>query len=248
MSSKLSEMASASVVHKQNVKEIVEKAIECDNRGHLLEALSNYGEAVQMLLDLTLNESNEVKKKYCFDRMRQYSNRSDQIKSHINRLSGNASLYEQITIPPNSMGHSYRILFGKYLNNHVREVLIEETEMYEHEQLQNLVSLIELILKNCKHVSFIKLCIPGVKDDPFIWESFLTLKVDLEKNGINFHFKCDQEIPENRVLLSNGYIIKSTYGLSFYKNSEFYSVGINDFDFRECKLNEITIWKINPLT
>lgn len=232
---------------KVNAKDLVQKAIECDNHGRLLEAQSNYTEAIQMLLDVSLAETDQDKKNICFERMRQYATRSDQIKTHLLRLAANAKLLEQITIAENTVGRSYSKLFGKYMNHQVREMVVEEIEPYENEQLQNFICFLELAIKNCKNLVFIKLRVPEVKDDPLMWESLLALKRDLEKRNINFHFSCDLDMGENRILLSNGFIIKSSAGLSFYKNYEVFCLGMNDYDYRKCKLNEITIWKIRAI-
>lgn len=230
-----------------SVKELVEKAIDCDNYGRLLEAQSHYSESIEMLINLALNETNEEIKNICLERMQQYANRRDQIQSHVYRLAANAKLLDQITIAENATGRSYRSLFGKYLNGHVREILIEETDPFQNEELQNFISFMELVVKNCKNLTFIKLCVPEVKNDPLIWESLLAVKRDLGSRNINLHFNSNKEVAENRILLSNGYIIKSTWGLNFYKTYEVLCLGINDYDFRKCKLNEITVWKTRPI-
>lgn len=71
------------------------------------------------------------KKKVYFERIRQYIDRSEQIKDRIQATIAKGRIAANITIAEDSTGHSYEALFGKYLDENIREILIEESYLQD---------------------------------------------------------------------------------------------------------------------
>lgn len=78
-----------------------------------------------------LEEIDERKKKIYIERIRQYIDRSEQIKDRIQATISKGRLDSNVVIDEDSTGHSYPSLFGKYLNEEVKEILIEESYLQE---------------------------------------------------------------------------------------------------------------------
>lgn len=62
---------------------------------------------------------------------------------------------EKIFIMEGQTGKSYDSVFGKYLDDNVTEVLMDEPYLREHYQLANLVRFCELLVLKCSNLKLI---------------------------------------------------------------------------------------------
>ncbi|TMW41414.1 hypothetical protein DOY81_013506, partial [Sarcophaga bullata] len=117
-----------------NAKDILMKAVQCDQAGRILEAQYNYQEGIQILMELVEDENDVAKKKVYYERIKEYIDRAEQIKLRVQRHVSQGELVAHIAIDEGDIGYSYNSIFGKYVNKNVKEVLIEEPYLGERYQ------------------------------------------------------------------------------------------------------------------
>uniref|UniRef100_A0A0K8UG29 MIT domain-containing protein 1 n=1 Tax=Bactrocera latifrons TaxID=174628 RepID=A0A0K8UG29_BACLA len=122
-------------VGKMNAKDILMRAVQCDQAGRILEAQHLYQDGIQILMDLVGDESDVTKKKVFYERIKEYIDRAEQIKDRVQKHVIRGELVSNKAIDDNSTGNSYHSLFGQYLNADVKEVLLEEPYLYEKYQV-----------------------------------------------------------------------------------------------------------------
>uniref|UniRef100_A0A1A9WFL4 MIT domain-containing protein n=1 Tax=Glossina brevipalpis TaxID=37001 RepID=A0A1A9WFL4_9MUSC len=233
-----------------NAKEILMKAVICDQSGRILQALAHYQDGINILMDLVNEETNADKKKVYHARIKEYLDRAEQIKERISRLGQSGSLLHSVSIEDGATGYSFHTLFGKYLSNDVKEVLIEEPYLAERYQFQNLVNFFEVIVKHCTDLKFIRLVTKTDSKNP---ENQMTtldnIKTDLSLREITLHFTFEPTLHDRKILLGSGYVIKIGRGLHFYKpNNPRHTLGICDYDFRKCLQTDVDILRVKKFS
>lgn len=143
-----------------NAKDILIKAVQCDKDGRILEAQDLYQDGIQILMEVvggrlnsvpecdlfillwdqihyfSLDEKDSNKKKVYLERIKEYIDRAEQIKLRVQRHMESGEIVANIPIDENSTGHSYKSLFGKYMNADVKEILIDEPYIAERYQVR----------------------------------------------------------------------------------------------------------------
>ncbi|KAL9911594.1 MIT domain-containing protein 1 [Glossina fuscipes fuscipes] len=233
-----------------NAKEILMKAVVCDRSGRILQALTHYQDGIKILMDLVNEETDAGRKKVYHSRIKEYLDRAEQIKERISRFGHSGSLLHNISIEDGATGYSYYTLFGKYLSNEVQEVLIEEPYLIERYQFQNLINFLEVIIKNCADLKFVRLVTKTDNKNPE--NQMITLdniKADLSLREITLHFTFEDTLHDRKILLSSGYVIKIGRGLHIYKpNNPRYTLGMCDYDFRKCLQTDVDILRIKKIS
>ncbi|XP_067629988.1 MIT domain-containing protein 1-like [Eurosta solidaginis] len=230
---------------RMNAKDILMRAVQCDQAGRILEAQNLYQDGIHILMDLLPGESDVAKKKVFYERIKEYIERAEQIKERIQKHVTRGELVTNIPIVENSVGNSYQSLFGAYLNADVKEVLIEEPYLHERHHFENLVTFLELLVKNCRHLKYVRLVTKtdqkGSENQREVLEQITT---DMSRRNVTFSTKFEDTLHDRKIVLSNGYIIKIGRGLNFFKarNSR-YSLGLCDYDFRKCRQTDVDIWR-----
>uniref|UniRef100_A0A1A9VHM4 MIT domain-containing protein n=1 Tax=Glossina austeni TaxID=7395 RepID=A0A1A9VHM4_GLOAU len=231
-----------------NAKEILMKAVVCDQTGRLLQALAYYQDGIKILMDLVNEETDVGRKKVYHSRIKEYLDRAEQIKERISRFGHSGSLLHSVSIEDGATGYSYHTLIGKYLSNEVKEVLIEEP--YLVERYQNLINFLEVIIKNCADLKFVRLVTKTDTKNPANQMTALdNIKTDLSVREIILHFTFEDTLHDRKILLSSGYVIKIGRGLHFYKpNNPRYTLGMCDYDFRKCLQTDVDILRIKKVS
>lgn len=85
---------------------------------------------------LYLDQKDSSKKEYLEDKMKEYRERARKLKEQILKWSIRGEIKDKIHIVENSKGHSYKSVFGKYLNDAVKEILLEEPYLREYFQVR----------------------------------------------------------------------------------------------------------------
>ncbi|KAM7358155.1 MIT domain-containing protein 1 [Cochliomyia hominivorax] len=233
-----------------NAKEILMKAVQCDQEGRILEAQNNYQEGIEMLMTLVNDETNVSKKKVFYERIKEYIDRAEQIKQRVQRHVSQGDIVSHIPIDEDGTGYSYKTLFGKYITPEVKEVLIEEPYLVERYQFQNLVTFFELLVKQSPNLKFISLITkPDPKNSNNQQSTLQQIKGDLAKRGVTMIVKFENSLHDRKIVLSNGYIIKIGRGLHFFKaNNPLFSLGLTDYDFRKCLQTDVDIWRTKSIS
>ncbi|XP_075161914.1 MIT domain-containing protein 1 isoform X1 [Haematobia irritans] len=233
-----------------NAKDILIKAVQCDKAGRILEAQQLYQDGIQILMDVVADETDAAKKKAYYERIKEYIDRAEQIKIRVQKLAETGEIEANIPIDDNSTGHSYKSLFGKYLNDKVKEILIDEPYLNERYQYQNFVAFVELAVKQCIQLTYIRLITkPHPNDTQAQAAIFKQIKDDLLRRNITLDIKFEQTLHDRKIILSNGYIIKIGRGLHIFKPiNPLYSLGLCDYDFRKCLQTDVDIWRTKNLS
>ncbi|XP_059613543.1 MIT domain-containing protein 1 [Phlebotomus argentipes] len=222
--------------------ELLKKAVEFDEAGRHMEAMKLYEEGAEGLATIAKNESNAAAKTHYETKVREYRDRAKILKEKYVRMSSKGEIKDKIHIVEDSMGHSYQSLFGKYLNDVVEEITVEEPYLREHFQLTNLVMFCELAVTSCRNLKFINVTTCPTEGVDQI-DAFKQLKDSLKRTrGINLSVEFSKTTHDRQIILSNGYIIKIGRGLNYFKRAEKYSLGIYNFDFRECRETNVDIF------
>lgn len=94
---------------------------------------------------LPSDEDNPEKKTYLQRKISEYMTRAETIKSHIKEQQSKGEIVDKIHIIANGTNYSYETIFGKYLNEGVKEISLEEPYLREYYQvfsfcLENMIS------------------------------------------------------------------------------------------------------------
>ncbi|XP_055912352.1 MIT domain-containing protein 1 [Eupeodes corollae] len=228
-----------------SLKEILIEACECDRAGRILQAQHLYQDGILVLLATAEAEKLPEKRKYYIGKIDEYKTRLDVIRKKIDAHTTKGDVVDNIPIMEGSTGHSYRQLFGKYLDNEVKEVELDEAYLMENHQMQNLVMFLELVVKSCHSLRYIRIVTKKDERTGSIQkESFDSIKTDLARRNIQLAVEYQSNLHDRKIVLSNGYIIKIGRGLDIYKpKTSRFCLGMTDYDFRECRKTEVDIWK-----
>lgn len=229
-------------------KKLLTKAMCCEKDGCKLVAHQYYLMGLQELENLFAE----------FETLPSiYQSRFDEIKQHniklsklINQRSRNGYSIEQIYIEEDSTGNSYKRLFGQYLDNSVREVVLHESYLRQKHQFRNLVSFLELLRQKCTQLKYVHVVtkreqtsdVTGTSLNPEKLLENIRLQLQTQYN-ISFTYSFDPELHDRIILLGNGIKIKLHRGLDIYKPGDQSQMRSNDFDLRKCLKNNIDIFQ-----
>ncbi|XP_061396579.1 MIT domain-containing protein 1-like [Musca vetustissima] len=223
-----------------NPKDVLMKAVHCERDKRLLQSQHYYQLGLELLREfLHIERNSKIAKRY-YEHIGQYIQRSKKVDRQIAQLLKTGEFLESIRIHENSEGHSYETMIGKYFDGEVNEIYLEEPYFQQLYQLENFIIFLEMAVKKCPRLKFIKLVTNRVRYDSY----FRDLQTNLRERGIELVVDRDQHLHDRKVALNTGIVIKIGRGLHIFKaaNSPF-SLGIMDYDFRRCLKTDVDIWR-----
>ncbi|XP_031641259.1 MIT domain-containing protein 1 [Contarinia nasturtii] len=224
----------------------LKKAVEYDMNGRKLESLKLYQSGISALLEICKTETNPEKKLHFQRKIDEYMTRAEQIKATITEQRSRGEIIDKIHIIANGTGYGYERIFGKYLNDSVKEISLEEPYLREYYQLINLVRFCELVVLKCRNLKFLNVttvAIPtGTNQHNDQKAAFQALTNDLKSRNITFSIDFSEQLHDRQIILSNGYIIKIGRGLHYFLPADKFCLGQYNFDFRKCKETNIDIF------
>lgn len=228
-----------------NAKDILTRAVEYDVAGRRLEALKLYEDGIEELLQSSKRHADPNTRLHFRKRIEEYMGRAEKIKKEILRYSTLGEIVDRMHIMEGLTGYDYERIFGKYLNQDVHEIEIEEPYTKENYQLLNLVKFLELAIKKCFNLKFVKLS-TGRDDRPGSEQqkALDSLQADLKNRLISFVVDFRTNMHDRQIILSNGFIIKIGRGLHIFKpTGSRYVIGFMDYHFRQCLETNVDIFK-----
>jgi hypothetical protein len=120
--------------------------------GRKLESLKLYQDGIGELLKECKAEEDPAKKKYFHKKLEEYMDAAEKLKLSVKMWGSKGEIRDRIHITEGATNFGYDTIFGKYLDDEVREILIEEPYIKDHYQLLNLVMLCELIVSKCRNI------------------------------------------------------------------------------------------------
>lgn len=87
------------------------------------------------MLCIAIDETNLEKKEHFQRKIGEYISRAEQIKKKIKEQQNRGEIKDKIHIIANGTGYSYETIFGKYLNDEVKEISLDEPYLREYYQV-----------------------------------------------------------------------------------------------------------------
>ncbi|XP_037932086.1 MIT domain-containing protein 1-like [Teleopsis dalmanni] len=225
-------------------------AFEYDAQKRNMEAVVCYTKAIDIFLEEIDGKCyNKDKKEKLLQQIEQYKHLVKKVETRMKTLRSCGNSVKEVHIKDDATGYTYDKLFGKYLNEDVKEILIEESYLREKHQLKNLVRFFELSIKSCPECRYIR--VVTTKDPNPNSEQVAILneiRTSLARRNVHLNIVFNN-IHDRRIVLSNGYIIISGRGLDIYKkNDSNFGLGVCDYYYRQCKQTDITIMRSSGFT
>ncbi|XP_041969528.1 MIT domain-containing protein 1-like [Aricia agestis] len=222
---------------------ILKRGVELDTNKRYTEALVCYQEGLQILVDKIKGEPDDSVKSYLRKKVEEYMKRAETIKKIVVQQKETGQFHEQVHIENNSTGHSYKTLFGRFLDEEVQYVIVEDPYIRSFHQCQNFLRLCELLVRTCSNLRHIELTTArDGKSEREQREWFQNLCSDLRKYRIQLIVKYSETLHDRQIILSSGWIIKIGRGLDFYKAPENkFCLGVYDLDLRQCHETTVDI-------
>lgn len=224
---------------------VLKRAIELDTANRLEEAVVCYQEGLQLLLDY-LKDAPADRKEGVRAKIKEYMGRAELIKQKVKADKEAEKYHEQIHIEHNSMGHSYERLLGRFLDEQLTEVHVEDPYVRTIHQMYNFLRFCELLVKSKAPVKTIKLT-TGQDDQPdqkrHQNSKLEELKSSLQQYNISLEVNYSQTLHDREIRFNNGWIVKIGRGLDIYKATDSkFSIGYCDFDLRKCHETTVDIF------
>lgn len=199
---------------------ILKRGVELDTKKRYTEALVCYQEGLQILVDKMRGENDDSTKAYLRKKVEEYMNRAETIKKLVLQQKEAGQFHEQVHIENNSTGHSYKTLFGRFLDDDVNYVSIEDPYIRTFHQCQNFLRLCELLVRSCHNLQLIELITSRDNKTEGDQREWLTnLSNDLSKYKIKLIVKFSETLHDRLYtplrLITTKYLSKTNIYFSF---------------------------------
>ncbi|CAK1542698.1 unnamed protein product [Leptosia nina] len=222
---------------------ILKRGVDLDTKKRYTEALVCYQEGLQILVDKIKAERDDSTRSYLRKKVEEYMNRAETIKTLVIKQKEAGLFHEQVHIENDSTGHSYKTLFGRFLDDDVSFVVVEDPYIRSFHQCQNFLRLCELLVRSCTKLRHIELLTSKDNKTEKDQKSWLdNLASDLNKYRVQLIVKYSETLHDRQIILSSGWIIKIGRGLDFYKAPDNkFCLGMYDLDLRQCHETTVDI-------
>ena len=239
----------ASGVNDKAAIQLLTRAVELDQRKRKTEALALYKEGLALLIDAMRTIKDETRLEAYREKAKQYMGRAEMLQKQIEADQKAGKFHEQLRIQNDSTGHSYESLFGRFLDEDVTKVTLEDPYIRSHHQILNLLRFFELLVKKCKSLTTIRVLTSKDVQNPAEQASkFGELSGELSARKITLSLEYSDTLHDREIRLSNGWQIKIGRGLDIYKPSKCkLSLGNFDFDLRRCHETTVDIFHKNAV-
>lgn len=116
---------------------LLKRACDLDSKKRYTEALVCYQEGLQLLMDVIRTLEDENRKQSFRKSAADYMSRAEKLRDLIEAQKRSGKFHEQIRVEANSVGNSYEKLFGRFLDEHVTEVQVEDPYVRSHHQVNH---------------------------------------------------------------------------------------------------------------
>ena len=214
---------------------LLKRAVELDMSKRYTEALVCYKEGLQLFLGVVQAITDKDKKAKYRLKASEYLDRSEKVQEIVSKEKENGKYHEHIKIEANSIGNSYNSLFGRFLDETVTTVSVEDPYIRAHHQIVNFLKLCELCVKNCPNMTRISLMTAKDSNEKEQESKLEELQRSLAKEKIVLNWEFSTTLHDRELRLDSGWIIKLGRGLDIFKPPEGKIVlGYFDMDLRKC--------------
>ncbi|XP_037953090.1 uncharacterized protein LOC119683478 [Teleopsis dalmanni] len=195
---------------------LLNKAVKSDGEGRKFEALSIYEHLVFKLMQKQTAQG--YKSRELMQLTKNYVERIEVVKAFIDKKFAPAKRIRTKLFMDDSVGAGYNDMFQPYLRSKITEVEIDEPEMNESKHYKNLTDIIIMLTDSCPHLKYIRFVTTyDPKPEATQKRALIKVKNSMLKRGIGMGIKCTDENVEAKVILDNGYIIKTGFGIHYHK-------------------------------
>ncbi|XP_015607699.1 MIT domain-containing protein 1-like [Cephus cinctus] len=223
---------------------VLQRAVEMDKKEEYTMALVLYQEGLQALVNSIKETKDATKKKYFHGKASEYMDRAEKIKTLVEERKAIGNYREHKKVEDGSTGNSYATLFGRFLDETVTHIQIEDPYIRLPHQCQNLVRLCELAVQMCKSLSRVTLITTRHPDDAKNQLArLMELKGNMQSRLITFEFSFSDTLHDRKITLSNGWVIKIGRGLDYFKPpGGKFVLGAFDMELRSCLETAVDIY------
>jgi len=223
---------------------LLTRAVELDRTKRFTEAVVCYKEGLQLLLSAVQEIQDKNKKLRYREKATEYLDRCEKLSLQIKKEQEDGKYHEHIKIDANSKGHSYESLFGRFLEDTVNSVEIDDPYIRSHHQVVNFLRCCELLVKKCCKLRKIQLKTSrDVNNQDEQEKKFVELQTSLSKSNIRLEYTFSSTLHDREIRLDSGWIIKIGRGLDIFRPPEGKIVlGYFDLDLRPCLETTVDIF------
>ena len=175
--------------------------------------------------------------------------RAELLSKQIDSEKAAGKFHEQTRIEDNSIGHSYESLFGRFLDECVTKVTVEDPYIRSHHQVMNFLRLCELLVKKCSNLKSVELLTsPDPSNHREQVEKLQDLKADLlSSRKINLTINFSDTLHDREIRLDSGWLVKIGRGLDIFRAPPKgrFTLGYFDLDLRPCLETTVDIFHKN---
>ncbi|XP_071452850.1 MIT domain-containing protein 1-like [Hetaerina americana] len=228
---------------------ILTRAVKLDNGKRHTEALVCYQEGLELLMKSMKSSNCPAKKAKLRRKVEEFMDRAEKLKTYVEQEKESGSYHEQIVIEENSTGHSYQSLIGRFLDDEVSQVIVEDPYIRNPHQCENFVKLCELLVKTCTNLRKVRLLTASDRNARDQGSSLEMTKTSLRKFNVNLEIDFSHTLHDRQIRLSNGWVIKIGRGLDYFKAPDGRcTLGYFDMDLRPCKETVVDVFHVKDVT
>lgn len=240
-------------VNAQTTLHALKRAVDLDANGRFTEALLCYQEGVHLTDDIIKAGKNDVTESAMRPlraKKETYVSRIDKLKTTIAQAKERGYYSESFIIEDGSIGYSYESLFGRFLDDEIRIIVIEDPYIRNFVQCQNFLRLCELFIRKCLSLQRVVLITSKAESgEGCQGDWFRHIRNELNKRRIILTIKYSFVFEGPKIRFSNGWIIKICRGLDIYKSlDDRLSLGAYDYDLRPCYEAQLDIFYTKNFT
>lgn len=222
---------------------LLKRAVELDVAQRFTEALVCYKEGLQLFLDVVQAVTDKEKKAKYRTKAGEYLDRSEKVQEIVNKEKENGNYQEHYKIEANSTGHSYEALFGRFLDENVTQVTVEDPYIRAHHQVVNFLRFSELCVKKCPGLARLQLVTTRDSQHGEQEAKLGELQRSLASRGVELTWQFSTTLHDREVRFNTGWLVKVGRGLDIYKPPQGKIVlGYFDLDLRQCLETTVDIF------
>ena len=222
---------------------LLKRAVELDLSKRYTEALVCYKEGLQLFLVVVQAVTDKEKKTKYRQKAAEYLDRSEKVQEIVNNEKEKGKYHEHIKIEANSTGNSYNALFGRFLDEKVVSVTLEDPYIRAHHQIVNFLRFCELCVIKCSNLQNIKLVTSKDNNEHEQETKLLEIQQSLQNLKISLSWEFSSTLHDRELKLDSGWTFKLGRGLDIYKPPEGKMVlGYFDMDLRKCLETTVDIF------
>nr|ALS04243.1 MIT domain-containing protein 1 [Acartia pacifica] len=223
---------------------LLKRAVELDTSNRYTEAVVCYKEGIQIFLTVVQGLQDKTKKARYREKASEYLERCENLDAKIRKDKEAGKFHEHIKIQAGSAGHGYETLFGRFLDDDVTSIEVDDPYIRAHHQIVNFLRCCELFVKKCSKLKEIKLKTSYDENNKMDQESKLAeLRKSLEKRNTSLLVEYSSTLHDREIRLNTGWIIKIGRGLDIFRAPEGKIVlGYFDLDLRPCLETTVDIF------